>query len=331
MPRMTLGSIRCEEGEKTSGYIEVATRVDGTPLGYPVVVVCGKSDGPVLLIDGAIHGDEHEGTLAIAEMARELDPEKLKGVFIGVPVMNVSAFAAMSRGNPRDLHSHDMNRFYPGRPKGYLTERIADHHNKVVGSVADLELTIHSGGNICYLAETIFTATGDGHSFELARAMGTGWEILLDVPRAVGSPMAAMMEQGKTAITVELGGCAATMPGAFRHNVDTLKKAFYNVCRHYKMLDGEAEYAPGYWRGRQQVVLASQSGMLDPNPAIPLGKPISKGERLMRITDLFGETVEELHAPCDGVLFGVRTYPSVTAGDWTLFCGDATYESADAP
>ena len=50
---------------------------------------------------------------------------------------------------------------------------------------------------------------------------------------------------------------------------------------------------------------------------------------MMRITDLVGNTVEELRAPCDGVLFGMRTYPSVTTGDWVLFCGDAKYESAE--
>lgn len=330
MPSMSLGPVRCEEGRKAAGYIEAATRVDGTPLGFPIVVVCGKSDGPVLVVDGGIHGDEHEGTLAIAEMAAELDPQRLAGVFIGVPVMNVSAFAAMARGNPRDTHSYDMNRFYPGRARGYLTERIADAHYNIVGAVADMEITIHSGGNICYLAETTFAATGDRPSLELARAMGPGWEIILEMPRPAGSPMATMMDQGKTAITVELGGSAASMPAALRHNVDTLKKALFNVCRHYDMVEGEADYASGHWRGRQQVVQASKSGMLEPNPDIPLGKPIQRGETLMRITDLFGKPIEDLSAPCDGVLFGFRTYPSVTAGDWTLFCGDATYRSADA-
>jgi predicted deacylase len=330
MLKMTFGSVRCEAGQKATGFIEVTNRVDGTPLGFPVVVVCGQFDGPVLLVDGGIHGDEHEGTLAIAEWTKEIDPAKLHGVIIGVPVMNVSAFAAMQRGNPRDMHSYDMNRFYPGRPKGYLTERVADTHNTVVGTLADMEITIHSGGNSCYLGETIFTGLDDKPGLELARAMGPDWEIILDTPRAAGSPMAAMLDHGKRAITVELGGCAQTMPGDLRLNVDTLKRSFTNVCRHYHMLEGEAEYASGYWRGKQNVVQASKSGMLDPNPAIPLKKPINKGDYMMRITDLYGEPVEEIHAPCDGVLFGFRTYPSVTTGDWTLFCGDATYQPRES-
>ncbi|MGH9336413.1 MAG: succinylglutamate desuccinylase/aspartoacylase family protein, partial [Vicinamibacteria bacterium] len=167
-----IGSLRCESGSRTTGYLAAADRVDGTSVGIPVIVVAGASEGPVLLVDGGIHGDEQEGTLAIAAFARELDPRALAGTFIGVPVMNVAAFEAMSRGNPRDSHTFDMNRIYPGSANGFLTARIAHAHHSLVGSIADMEITIHSGGNICYLAETLFAGAGDRGSLELARAMG---------------------------------------------------------------------------------------------------------------------------------------------------------------
>jgi len=143
-----------------------------------------------------------------------------------------------------------------------------------------------------------------------------------------------MVEQGKTAITVELGGSAATMPDALQSNVAVLKRALRNVCRHYDMLDGEPTYAGNVWRGSQIAVLASKSGILLPNPEIPrekLKKPIVEGEVLLTLADLFGETVELLNAPCTGVLFGFRTYPSTTAGDWTLFCGNAELQSVEPP
>jgi len=330
MTSLKLGSVQCEAGGKATGFVTAVNRVDGTDLGIPVIIVHGKKDGPVLLVDGGIHGDEQEGTFAISEFARELDPEKLRGTFVGVPVLNTASFEAMERGNPRDHHSYDMNRIYPGRPNGYLTERIAHIHDTEIAAVADLEMAIHSGGNICYLGETIFFPTGDQASFELARSMGQDWEIILDAPRSGGSPMAAMAERGKPAITVELGGCATTMPGDLRHNIDVLKRSFANTCRHYGMIEGQAEYAASVWRGKQQVVQASKSGLLEPNPEIPIKKPIREGELLLRITDFFLEPIEELRAPCDGTLFGFRTYPSVFAGDWSLFCAEATYESMES-
>lgn len=329
MPSMVIGSIRCEAGEKAKGYIAAVNRVDGTALGIPISVVAGRADGPVLLVDGGIHGDEQEGSLAVATFAKELDPQSLRGVFIGVPVMNVGAFEAMARGNPRDRHSYDMNRIYPGRAHGFLTELVAHLHDSLIGVHADLEVTIHSGGNIAYLAETIFTSAGDEKSVELAKAMGPDWQIILDTPHPVATPMAAMYSRGKPAITVELGGAAQTMPDALRQNVKTLTSALTNVCRYYGMLEGEAQFATGYWRGKQQVVQAGRSGMLDPLPHCPLKQSIRKGELLLRITDLFGETVEELHSPCDGTLFGIRTYPSVTAGDWCLFCAEATFQPSE--
>jgi predicted deacylase len=329
MPSISVGSIRCEAGQKAFGYIGAVHRVDGTTYGIPVMIVAGIADGPVLLVDGGVHGDEQEGPLAIAALARELDPDRLRGVFIGVPVMNVGAFEAMSRGNPRDTHSFDMNRIYPGRATGFLTERIAHTHNSVIGSLADMEITIHSGGNICYLAEAIFVGAGDSRGLELAHAMGPDWQIVLDSSRPVGSPMAAMLDRGKTAITVELGGSATTMPEALHGIVDILKEALTNVCRHYGMIEGTPRYAGHHWRGTQMVVQASKSGLLEPNPRIPLKKPIQKDDVLLRILDLFGEAVEELKAPCDGTLFGFRTYPAVNAGDWTLFCAEATLEPAE--
>jgi len=329
MPGITIDSIRCEAGQKAAGYINAVHRLDGTAFRIPVLIVAGIADGPVLLVDGGIHGDEHEGPLAITSLARELDPAEMRGIYIGVPVMNVGGFEAMARGNPRDTHSFDMNRIYPGRPNGFLTDRIAHVHDTVIGSLADMEITLHSGGNIAYLAETIFRGAQDSRGLELARAMGPEWPIILDSPRPIGSPMAAMLARGKTAITVELGGSAITMPDVLQGKVDILKRALRNVLYHYDMITGEAKYASQLWRGQQKVVQASKSGLLEPNPDIPLKNPIKKDEVLLRILDLFGEPIEELCSPCNGTLFGFRTYPSVTAGDWALFCADARLEAVE--
>lgn len=330
MPGITVGSIRCEAGHKAVGYVDAVHRMDGSAFRIPVLIVAGAADGPVLLVDGGIHGDEHEGPLAITALARELDPKQMQGIFIGVPVMNVGAFEAMTRGNPRDTHSFDMNRIYPGRANGFLTDRIADVHDSMIGSLADMEITLHSGGNIAYLAETIFRGANDSKGLELAHAMGPEWQIVLDSPRPVGSPMAAMLDRGKTAITVELGGSAITMPDILQDKVDILKRALNNVFYHYDMIPGEAKYANQLWRGKQKVVQASKSGLIEPNPDIPLKKPIKKDQLLLRILDLFGDPIEELHSPCNGILFGFRTYPSVTAGDWALFCAEASFEPAES-
>jgi predicted deacylase len=64
--------------------------------------------------------------------------------------------------------------------------------------------------------------------------------------------------------------------------------------------------------------------MLQPIAEHRLKTPVAKGEVLLRTTNLLGEVIEEMRQPADGTVFGIRTYPSVTAGDWALFTGEAT-------
>ncbi len=49
-----------------------------------------------------------------------------------------------------------MNRIYPGRPDGYLTERVAHAHREWLVEVADMNIAVHSGGEYSYLSEMIF-------------------------------------------------------------------------------------------------------------------------------------------------------------------------------
>ena len=112
------------------------------------------------------------------------------------------------------MHCHDMNRIYPGKKNGYLSERIAFAHKEWMIKNADIEISIHSGGSHSYLAEAIF-AGKDNKTQELARAMGEDWELTLYSNVTSKSPMSVMEEIGKPSLTVELGGRSATAPGSF--------------------------------------------------------------------------------------------------------------------
>ena len=184
---------------------------------FPVIVINGADDGPCLWIDGVIHGDEPEGTLMCHLLRREVDPATLAGSLVLVPVMNTAAYEAGRRGNPLDTFSYDMNRIYPGRPNGYLSERVAHAHKEWLVEVADMNIAVHSGGEHSYLSEMIFVTDHPG-SQELARAMGEAFSLVLKTPRPSGNPMGVMLAAGKSGITVELGGRSATSPEGFRRS-----------------------------------------------------------------------------------------------------------------
>jgi uncharacterized protein len=315
---LTVGTAQAAAGSVATGVIPVSKLAGGTPLEIPVIVINGAHDGPCLWVDGAIHGDEPEGPLMCHILRREVDPAELHGSLVLVPIINVPAFEAASRGNPLDTFSYDMNRIYPGKPNGYFSERIAWAHSEWMTKVADLELSIHSGGAHSYLSETIF-ATEDDKSQELARAMGLGWDLALKSFLPKGNPMASMLEVGKTGITVELGGRSATSPKDFHRVGRVLADAALNVMRHYQMLSGEAEYAAPRYTGVQHALLAPISGLFLAEETAEFKTPMKKGDVIARIYDVYGDLLETLVAPADGRIFGLRALPNVTVGDWCCF------------
>jgi len=321
LAQFAVGTANAAAGTRSDGVIPVSRRPGGEPLSIPVIVLHGAYDGPVLWIDGAIHGDEPEGPLAIHKLVAEVDLKQLRGTIVAVPVLNVSAFEAQQRGNPFDGFTYDMNRIYPGRVDGYPSERVAWAHFQEMRDKADLLIAIHSGGAHSYLAQAQFyNATAAG--LELAKAMGPGWDLILKPLGSKGSPPAAMAEQDKGAITVEIGGLCATMPSDFHHNGELLKESFLNVLRHYDMLDGDANYAVRWHVGAQRTVLADIGGFFVPEAGVQYRTPIAAGTRIARIFDLYGAVLQEIVAPCDGQIFGMRTLPCVYPGDWACFFGE---------
>ena len=156
MSVLEIGTVRAEPGSKAFTS-SAGNHPAGGPLEMPLTVMNGGGDGPVLWLNGCIHGDEPQGTLAIM-MIGASSTRKPKGAVVAVPAMNVPAFEASERGNPLDMFSYDMNRVYPGSADGRFTERLAWAHKEALAAHADMEISIHSGGDHSFLDKTIFAA-----------------------------------------------------------------------------------------------------------------------------------------------------------------------------
>lgn len=317
---MKIGNVFAEPGTIASGSIETGIDLSGRVEGIPIIVCRGSIDGPTLWVNGAIHGDEPEGAFSIFKTLAKLDPVEMCGTVVFVPAMNVPAFQAGERGNPLDSFSYDMNRIYPGRPDGYMTERVAFAHWEVMRDKCDLQLSIHSGGEHSYLAHMIFAADNP-ESLELAAAMGPKWDLVFKSGVGGNNPASKVAELGKAGITVELGGNCRSLTGDFHEVAEDLSESYLNVMRHYGMIEGEADYA-GEWRmGHQQPLLAPASGMWVGNPELELERPIAEGVLLGEIFSLYGDMLAEVTAPEAGVVFGLRSRPAVLEGDWCCFYG----------
>jgi predicted deacylase len=318
MADLKIGNVVAAPGTRVRGVIPVTNLPGGRTLDIPIIVINGAEAGPCVWVDAVIHGDEPEGTLCCHMVDAVLDPATMRGSVVLVPVLNVPAFEAAQRGNPLDTFSYDLNRIYPGKADGYLTERLAHAHSVWLRDVATYEISIHSGGAHSYLSETIF-ATTDEKAIELAKAMGKDWPLILKSFLPKGSPPAVMFEAGKQGITVELGGRPATSPSEFHRCARVLADGVLNLLRYYKVIDGDVTRASKWLTGVQHALLAPASGMFVAEPTLKFQQPMKKGDLLARIVDVYGDLLAEVRTPVDGMIFGLRALPNVQTGDWCCF------------
>jgi len=316
---LRVGTAVAEPGQVARGGIPFGNDMYGNKLQIPVTVVCGVEAGPILWLNGATHGDEAEGPLSILMTLEKLSPQEMKGAVVAVPAVNVNAFAAGTRGDPLDTLAYDLNRIYPGRPDGRATDRVAYAHFEAMMSCCDLEIAVHSGGDHSYLCEIIF-APETPECLELAAAMGPDWPLIWKSFLA-SDLMAPLAREGKGAINVELGGQCRTLTKEFHDVCKVISQSFLNVMRHYGMIPGQARYLKSWIRGSQTALFANATGLWVAEPDIEFGKEMAKGTILGHILNLYGDVLDTVRAPADGLVFGLRARPSVRTGDWLLFYG----------
>src|SRR3546814_7742491 len=122
----------------------ISTRTD-TLCPYSALfraAVIRNGDGPAALLVAGNHGDEYEGQIALRDLARTLEPAAVTGTVIVVPGLNFPAVRAAVRCSPVD--GGNMNRSFPGRPDGTVTQMIAHYVATVLVPRADLVLDLHS-------------------------------------------------------------------------------------------------------------------------------------------------------------------------------------------
>lgn len=315
---VTFGPVTVKRGSKGRGVIPVTTRPDGTEIGIPLTVIAGVPDGPVLCIDGCTHGGEIEGALTLIRVTQEMDPSKLKGILVCVPVLNTPAFNTGRRNNleqwppMQDLSEADRN------AKGSVTERIADAYYNNVVTKADYVVTIHACGScdLGYRTESIVVLSDDPETMEMAKGLGPDWNIIriststkeqFEKSKGVA---ATCIKKGKPYIFMENGGPAGRTPEIIERSISSNVNAIINLMKHLHMMDDEPKY-PESWMTtvRDHKVTAGHGGLFRWEPIVgerlkrsDSQKIVKKGAILARIYNLFGEEVESVKSPCDGMI-----------------------------
>jgi len=186
----------------THGYLQLPHSSNESAWGsilIPLTVV-NHGRGPTALLTGANHGDEYEGPIALHKLANSLQATEIQGRIIIIPAMNYPAFMAGSRCSPID--QGNMNRVFPGRPDGTVTEKIADYFQRYLLSEADYVLDLHAGGKtlefLPFAAAHILADAAQQTRCEAAmRAFAAPYQLLLLEMDATGMYDTAAEAAGK--------------------------------------------------------------------------------------------------------------------------------------
>ncbi|MCI5078173.1 N(2)-acetyl-L-2,4-diaminobutanoate deacetylase DoeB [Oricola sp.] len=301
------------------GFLRLPYSRDDSAWGsvmIPITVV-KNGDGPTALLTGANHGDEYEGPVALQELAATLSAEDVSGRVIIVPFFNYPAFRAGTRTSPID--KGNLNRIFPGRPDGTVTEKIADYFATVLVPRADFILDFHSGGKtldfLPFAAAHILDDSMQQHACVAAmEAFNAPYSMMMREIDSVGMFDTAVEEQGKVFVTTELGGGGT----ATARSIAIARKGARNLLIHAGILQGEPETARSVHLDMPDddcFVFAMHDGMIE--PCLDLGDTVEKGARLARVwpVDRTGAAPVDCHAKRSGVL-AARHFPGlVKAGD----------------
>lgn len=266
-------------------------------LEHPCFEARGAQDGPHLTLIAGVHGCEYSSIAAATRFMRELDVTQLSGTIVCVPIVSLESFR---RRSPFvvPVDGANLNRAFPGDPDGGYTDALAHAIQETLIEPADALIDLHGGD----MVETLepFTIFETDESEALAAAFG--------LPYLVRSPSPSGMtctDVGGPAIIAEAGGCGQLEEAAVAMLVDGVR----NAARHLGMLPGGAEPRAVTALGDHLFVYAASAGWWE--TAVAVGASVREGESLGVIKDLYGDVIETVAAPQDGVVLWQTTSPAV--------------------
>ena len=302
----TLAGVEVAPGERKVLQLALAQLYTQSPLTVPLEIIHGKQPGPVLLICAAIHGDELNGIEIVNQVLSRVNPARLKGTLVAVPVVNVFGFINKSRYLP---DRRDLNRCFPGTEKGSLGSRVAHFFvDKIVNHCSHI-IDLHTGAihraNLPQIRAKL--------DCDITRSMAEsfGAPVILDASIRDGSLRAVAESRDIPVILYEAGEALRFDPVAIKAGT----RGVLNVMRTLGMLKATTKKASmAHMIAKSTTwIRAEQDGLL--HLKTRLGDRVTKGQCLGTITAPLGAEAHEVITPKSGIVIGCLTMPLVNEGD----------------
>jgi predicted deacylase len=289
----------------------------------PVTVMVGPEAAPgrgVVAI-GSTHGDEYEGPVALKHLLHDMRDDEVLGRIILIPVLNAVAFSAGRRDTPDD--GINLNRAFPGRADGTITQRIADFVTRFIFPQVHVVLDLHAGGEVARFAPlTSLHEISDPRQRrameETARGFGTRF-VLIYQNATPGLLTSAAEKLGK----ITLGGEFGFGRSLQAEGVSMARQGVLSAAVRHGQLKGPAPQNRHHAASDQILVDSSSPGssILAPfdghfEPCFAAGQHVQKEQRIAFLHD-FGRIDEPpaaIAAPHEGYLLSMAWNARVAGG-----------------
>jgi predicted deacylase len=319
-----------ERPGKQVGRLQVprSTNESGWSNLFVPAVCIANGRGPSVLITGGVHGDEPEGQVAALNLARETEPDHVKGRLIILPCMSPDASRAYSRLWPDGAN---LNRSFPGSATGAPDQQLADYVTRVLLPLTDAVGDLHSGGRsmMCLPWSEMHMVEDRAQRRAMVDAMlawGTDYHFVYINIAGGGLLVDEAERQGKITIGTELGGGGHTTAAIHRVAAHGLR----NFLRHLGVLAGAAETRAS--RGlppavilravhADDYVLAPESGLFE--TLVTLGEEVAAGAPLGRlhVPERPDRPPLDVYAETAGVVCSIRAIAATRQGDCLAVIG----------
>lgn len=290
--------------------------IAGIATPVPVLVINGEQPGKTFCLLAAIHGDELNGIEVVRRVIYEIDPKKLKGRIIGVPIVNLQGFQTNSRYL---ADRRDLNRYFPGTQQGSLASRIAYSLFNEVITHCDALIDLHTGSLRRTNLPQLRADMKDPKVIEFTEFFDD--IVVVHSQGSKGMLRWAAAKQNIPAVTLEIGESNRLQKSQVDIGVKSINSLLDRLGM-YERLFTWGKPQPVYY---QTTWLRAEKGGILFSVA-KLGNKVSKGEILGNVTDPITNAVSSIKAPYDGRIIGMAVNQVVMPGFAAYHLGIETSE-----
>jgi len=301
-----IGNLQVMPGKAEKGELPVAKLVTGSRISLPLHVLNGTKPGPVVWMSAAIHGDEVAGVEIIRQVTERINPKKMEGTVIAVPIVNVHGFLSMDRYLP---DRRDLNRSFPGSPKGSLGSRIAFLFMREIVSRCDMGIDLHTGSDSRINLPQVRADLDNPELRKLCSVFGA--PVMLHSHLRDGSLREAASDRGTKVLLYEGGEANRMESGSIRTGTNGILRVLQEMGM-IKMENPPLGNKVIECR-RSSWLRARKSGLALLN--VLLGDRVEKGQELGIIHDSVGNRLGRILAQMEGIVIGKVQQPLVNQGD----------------